>query len=103
MEATIGRGHDVKGCGLINGIAGYPDKRLSHEQFPQAPDMIRDPRFHCRGNSKSLVNSAKIVVSEVQGKTLHRCQGESWALFDSKLSVRPVKGQKPSVDNIAAN
>jgi hypothetical protein len=37
------------------------------KQFPQAPDVVCDFRFHCRGHAQRLVYPAKIVVGEMQG------------------------------------
>ena len=37
-----------------------------HQQFTEAPDPRRDPRFHRRRDAQGLVNSAEVVPSEVQ-------------------------------------
>ena len=33
--------------------------------FFERPDVIGHPRFHCRGNTKALVNAGEIVMHQV--------------------------------------
>ena len=41
-------------------------RKSSSQQFAQFPNVIRDARFHCRGNADRAVNTAKVVIGEVQ-------------------------------------
>jgi len=60
-----------------------------HDLF-QAPNVVGDPGFHCRGDAQGLMNPAKVVVHEMD------CGMVLWfSRFFEKAFVSLVKRRLP--------
>jgi len=66
--------------------------RQRTDNFFQAPNVIGDPGFHSRGDTKGSMNPAKIVVHKVEGNRVLVI-----SIFFEKPFVRRVKRRFPKV------